>query len=70
MQIVHTTYGVVNEFITDYYIQEDFQKQFEISNTYPAKLAAGLILRVKYVPFATLGVRDIVVNYTLHLVMV
>jgi hypothetical protein len=70
MQIVHPTYGVVNEFVTDFRIAEDTQKQFEMKNEYPAKLPAGLTLRIKYVPAPIVGVRDIAGNFILHKVLV
>lgn len=70
MQVVHPTMGVLNEFVTDYRVVEDSQKQFDLSSAYPAKIYAGLILRIKYVSCAIPGVRDIAANYYLHKVLV
>jgi hypothetical protein len=70
MQVIHPLYGVVDEFISGFRILADSQKQFELSSPYPAKLPTGLILRVKYVPFAWIGIRDIAINYMLHKILV
>lgn len=69
MQVVHPVAGVVNEFVTDYRIAEDSIKQFELNSAYPAKIPAGLTLRVKYIPFAVAGLRDIAANYYLHKIL-
>ena len=47
-QIVHPTYGVVNQFITSWYLNPDTTKQEIPASNYPAKLKAGLTLRVVY----------------------
>jgi hypothetical protein len=70
LQVVHPQVGVLNEYITDYGIVEDQQKQFDIVNKYPAKIPAGLILRVKYIPCTEPGIRSITVFYPLHKVLI
>lgn len=70
VQIVHPTYGVVNEFISGYRICEDMIKQFDISLNYPAKLPAGLKIRCKYVAGDAVGTRDVAVNLYLHKVLI
>jgi hypothetical protein len=70
MQVVHPIAGVLNQYVTDYHIIEDSQKQFEILNVYPAKIPAGCILRVVYTPCNIVGNRNIAINYNLHKVMV
>ena len=59
-QVVHPTAGVLNEFI-DWYAS-DMDKELP----YPAKLPAGLILRIVYTS-ASLAVSPVVrANYSLH----
>jgi hypothetical protein len=70
LQVVHPTYGVVNEFVTGFRITPDSVKQFDLQLNYPAKLSAGLSLRCKYVASTALGLRDIAVNFFLHKVLV
>jgi hypothetical protein len=70
MQVCHPTAGILNEYVSNYRVCEDSQKQFELENAYPAKLMTGLILRVKYEACEEPGVRTIAVNYKLHKVLV
>lgn len=70
LQIVHPTYGVVNEFVTKYRVIEDSNKQFELVLEYPARLFAGLTVRCKYESSADVGERTIAVNYFLHKVLI
>ena len=69
MQVVHPTLGVVSEYVTDFRVVEDSQRQFELNINYPAKIPAGMILRIKYTPSTDVGVRYISVNYMLHKVL-
>jgi hypothetical protein len=66
LQVIHPVAGVVNEFITDFGINEDAQKQFDISLPYGAKLPAGLSIRCVFTACADVGLREITVNYYLH----
>lgn len=69
-QVVHPTFGVVNEFVSQYRVIQDSNRQFELSLPYPAKLAGGLSLRCKYESSAELGTRTIALNYMLHKILV
>lgn len=69
LQVVHPTYGVVNQFVNNYRIIENTQRQFDITLNYPAKIYAGLILRISYTASSTVGTRDISLNYYLHKVL-
>lgn len=59
---------VLGQYVTDWYMnpQESIQLNFE--NTYPAKLYAGLYLRVVYISVGQNNV-DVLVNYRLHKVL-
>lgn len=70
LKVVHPVYGVINTFVTGWYIAEDSQKQFELQLNYPANLPAGLVVRATYVATAEEGTRQIAINYLLHKVMV
>lgn len=48
-QIVHSTYGVIAQYVTDWFINPEVVEQRTPSIEYPAKLQAGLILRLVYV---------------------
>lgn len=63
LQIVHPTAGVLFQYI-DWYAK-DFDKEIP----YPAKIPAGLILRLVYVSTGAQGV-EIYLNYSLHKVLV
>jgi hypothetical protein len=69
LQVVHPTYGVVNEFATDWAIASDIQKQFELDLKYPANLAAGLKLRIYYKATSETGTRNVAINYLNHKVL-
>jgi hypothetical protein len=69
LQVVHPTYGVLNEFATDWAIAEDTQKQFELALEYPANLPTGLKIRLVYKANATAGTRKVAMNYLLHKVL-
>lgn len=70
LQIVHPIAGVVNEFVSNFRVCEDSNKQFEINSLYPAKIYAGLTIRIVYTPSPLkIGVRDIAANYYLHKVL-
>jgi hypothetical protein len=61
--IVHPVYGIVNTFINWY--AADFNKEIP----YPAKLPAGLIIRIAYTSTGTADV-NIYANFSLHKVLV
>jgi hypothetical protein len=47
-QVVHPVHGVENQFVTSWYINPDSTAQQLPTSTFPAKLFAGLTLRVVY----------------------
>lgn len=69
LQVIHPIYGVVNQFITDYGVQSDNEFQFSLDLSYPAKLFAGLSLRVVYISTSEVGQRNYCINYLLHKVL-
>lgn len=68
-QVVHPALGVVNEFIESWYVDPSVIKQEVPPSNYPAKLVAGLILRIVYQSTGTTDVK-IAVNYNLEKVLV
>lgn len=70
IQIVHPTYGVVNEFISGYRISSDTVLQLNLDLDYPAKLVAGLSIRCKYVSDSAIVTRKIALNLYLHKILV
>lgn len=69
LQIVHPTFGVVNEFVKEYGLAEDQQVQFSLNLEYPAKLATGLKIRCKYEASSDPAKRQFVLNLLLHKVL-
>lgn len=69
LQVVHPTAGILNEFVTQYRVIQDSNRQFELMLPYPAKLFAGLILRCKYESSSEPSTRTIAINYLLHKVL-
>ena len=65
-QVVHPVYGVVSQFVTDFLLKTDTEQQFNIDLEYPAKLSAGLSLRIKLVTTSEVGSRDLACNLYLH----
>ena len=69
-QVIHPIAGVLNQFVTDWYIDPGNTKQETPKSNYPAKLPAGLILRVIYYSTATIGTAPwIAVNYDIEKVL-
>ena len=68
-QVVHPVAGVINQFITDWYVNPDSTLQVVPPSNYPAKVPAGLIFRVVY---HSVGATDvwISVNYNMEKVLV
>jgi hypothetical protein len=69
LQVVHPSYGVVNEFATDWAIASDQQKQFELALTYPANIPSGVKLRLLYKATSEAGTRNVAINYLNHKVL-
>jgi len=61
-QVIHPVNGVIAQFITDWYLNPDVTKQEVPGSNYPAKLVAGLTLRVVYHSVGGTDV-NIAVNY-------
>lgn len=64
-QVIHPTAGVVKEFITDYYIGDAEQTQFNITLPYFAKIQADLTLRLVYKSTGNSSVK-VAINWGLH----
>jgi hypothetical protein len=60
---------VLNQFITNWFINPDISRQLDMENGYPAKIYAGLYLRLVYVSIGTELDIDIIINYKLHKVL-
>lgn len=60
---------VLNQFVTNWYLVEDSEKQFEFQVNYPAKIYEGLILRVIYTSTGETP-PELAVNYILHKILV
>lgn len=69
IQVVHPQAGVLDEFVTDWYMTEDRNHQFAIDLDYPANIPAGLIIRAVYKAGAAAGTRNVRINYFLHKVI-
>ena len=76
LQVVDTNnilgYGantVLNTFANNWIVSDDSQKQIDFVSPYPAKIIAGLTLRVSYTSIGTNN-GQIAVNYILHKVLV
>lgn len=69
LQIVHPQAGVLDEFVADWYMNEDRNDQFSIDLSYPANIPAGLIIRAVYKASSAAGTRDVRINYFLHKVI-
>lgn len=59
---------VLKQFITDWSVSEDVQKQIDMQINYPAKIYAGLYLRFIYKSSGLIDVK-IAINYTLHKIL-
>lgn len=66
LQIVHPLAGVLSEFITDWFISEDSQRQFMLDIPFPANLPSGLKIRAVYKATEEEGTRDILINWHLY----
>lgn len=62
----YPNYPILNQFVTNYGIVSDSQRQFSLDINYPAKIFAGLTLRYVYTATATVSTRLICLNYSLH----
>lgn len=63
-QVIHPIYGMVNEFGTKWYIDADNSKQDDVIVPYPAKLPAGVTVRILY---TSVGETDVLVYANLYL---
>lgn len=67
-QVLHPIAGLLLEFISDWYVNPDSTQQTVPTSNYPAKLVAGLILRVVYTSVGASNV-EIAVNYNFEKVL-
>lgn len=63
-----TPYGVINQFITNWFIPPTTSVQFDMA--YPAKIYAGMTLRLEYTSTALLLAPFVAINYKLHKVLI
>lgn len=61
--------AVLSQFVTNWYVATDSERQIDLSIDYPAKVIAGLFLRLKFNSTGSTG-GFISANYFLHKVMV
>lgn len=59
---------VLNQFVTNWYLVEDSQKQFEFQVNYPAKIYGNLVLRLIYNSVGEVS-PSLAVNYITHKVL-
>lgn len=59
---------VLNQFVSNWCLVEDSQKQFEFQSNYPAKIYQNLVLRIVY---TSVGIIDpeLAINFILHKVL-
>jgi hypothetical protein len=69
LQVVHPSLGVLNEFVTDWYMADDQSEQFALQLNYPANVPAGLYIRAVYKATSEVGTRKARINYLLHKVV-
>ena len=60
---------VLGQFVTNWYIDPSSTLQSDATAVYPAKVKAGLYLRIIYYPTAVSLVRVMIVNYKLHKIL-
>ena len=60
---------VLSEFVTNWYVSTDSQKQIDLSINYPAKILAGLYIRLKY-NSTGITAGSVSANYLLHKVLI
>lgn len=60
---------ILGQYCTDWYMRSDVQEQLNENTPYPAKIYAGLYLRLKYTSVGTTDVQ-VSVMYRLHKILV
>ena len=56
---------ILGQYCTSWYLRDDSQEQFNESTNYPAKILAGLYLRLVYHSFGSSDI-TVIINYRLH----
>lgn len=69
IQVIVPPSTVANQFVTSFYVNSDAQKQIDFTNKYPAKIPAGLKLRLVYHSTGAVLDPKAAVNYVLHKVL-
>lgn len=59
---------VLGQYVTNWYINPDSTFQVDLKSAYPAKILAGLYLRVSYTSVGANNV-DFLINYKLHKIL-
>lgn len=60
---------VLGTFVTDWFIDPSSSKQADSESNYPAKVKAGLYLRIKYTSLSVDLNKKLIVNYKLHKIL-
>jgi hypothetical protein len=60
---------ILNQFVTNWQLRSDSQEQIDLKINYPAKIIAGLYLRMIYKSTGTTVV-NIAANYSLHEILI
>lgn len=60
---------VLKQFATDIYITPTLTRQVDHDSSYPAKIYAGLYLRIKYTSTSTVTTPTVIVRYKLHKIL-
>ena len=66
--VLYPNYPVLRQFATNWGLSSDVQVKFDEGQLYPAKIIAGLYIRIIYTSTGTSNV-NVIANYRLHMVL-
>jgi len=69
VQIIHPQAGVVSQFFTNWYLGSDKQEKYNVETKFPAKLPAGLTIRLVYHSVGNVNV-DVLLNLKLLKILI
>lgn len=69
LHVAHPVAGIMETFVTDWFMAEDDNQQFALQLNYPANIPAGLIIRAVYKADGVQLTRQVRINYLLHRVI-
>jgi hypothetical protein len=70
LQVVHPVSGVLKQFVTDWNVFETVQIQMDAESIFPAKVPAGLIIRLVYHCNSEATTTKVKVNLKLHKILI